>query len=483
MGLVFYSIKITIMKRLFVVLLMLGIAFTSEAQLIYDFNKGEFIKGANSSNGKVSSVKTGSFVTLKIININTFRYRVELEGNSVNYITPIPSELQKVFRLQAESFNDMNLVEALGLINAANDEMKVLKTTTANKLANKATDSNKKLNESMEALTKACEEYVEIAQRVANIKYTLMQLVSLSKQKWSNYQEMNGRLPDLLSEEGMKKDYQHFVKYYAEAHTLYKKAKAAADADKENPEIGKAIEEKRKDIESAQYLFLQDNFLKLIEDVTILQLAMDDKEYFEVQSAPIQVDGDYVAFKIKITPVQINNLAPFEIAREFPVEIPASGGLKVDFSVGPAISFGSNSRSDNYYLESNKAKDSVFVRQRNNNNAISPGLAAMMHFGGRSGKDGRLAGMFGVGAGLQDAGKVNFSLYGGASFVWGKRERIMLSAGISYLLVDRLKTDQFIKDGFYDAKNIKLEDITEKVFKPSFFISISYNLTNRLEIK
>ena len=145
--------------------------------------------------------------------------------------------------------------------------------------------------------------------------------------------------------------------------------------------------------------------------------------------------------------------------------------------------FGKNSRDDIYFAEVSKTDPNIStLRKRANNNSISPGIAAMMHFGPRSGKDFRPALMFGVGAGFQNTSDVNLSLYFGGSLVFGKRERVMLSSGVSYLRVTRLKTEQYIVDQQYPSPT-NIADITEKIFKPSFFLALSYNLTNKLEIK
>ena len=132
--------------------------------------------------------------------------------------------------------------------------------------------------------------------------------------------------------------------------------------------------------------------------------------------------------------------------------------------------------------DANKA-DTVKLKRRDNHNIISPGLAAMMHFYPRSGKNIAWGGLFGVGAGFQSTEDINFSLYTGVSLVMGKRQKIMLSAGFSFLRVERLKDKQFEIDKEYPISKIDLANSTEKVFKSSGFLSISYNITNRIEIK
>ena len=511
------------MKQLLLSVAYVMSAFFTQAQkddpIIYDFSKGAFVQNAayNSAKGKVAPLTYGGFAKFKIININTFRYKVELQGTSVNYMTPIPSELQRVFRLSGENFSDQNLVKALGLTKESATEMEEVEEQTRDvakaagsdaetaalkaiqfsddtvaaddaKAANKIKDAAEKLEKEMQKLVAACEQFVVIAQKVANIKFTRMQLVNLSKQLWKNHGEMLAALPALLTEEQMKANYDLFTVYYAKAYSLYTNALLAAEAADEAKVPGaksyiKAIKQADEKIEEGHDLFYQDNFIKLIEDVVTLQNALENSANFEVKSAPIQVDGDYVGFTFKIAPVQVNSLMPFETAQEFPIEIPARGGLKVDFGVGPAFSFGDNSRDNIYFFEPTSKKDTSVLKQRPNNNTISPGIAATMHVGPRNGTEWRPALMFGVGAGFQTMQDVNLSMYVGASVVCGKRERVMLSAGWSFLRVERLKDKEYTLDKEYLTSSTSIANVTEKVFKSSGFLSISYNLTNKLVIK
>lgn len=454
----------------------------SQSVIIYDFNKGDF-------NKPITPVQTGSFMTLKIKNINTFRYKVEISGLNIDYVTQIPSELQTIFRLpKEESTNTTKTTEGLKEGNEEAEAMKNL-AIIAKKESDDAASSvipaiaatapNKKnLSDAMKELSEACQEYIKIAQKVGDIKFLRAELINLSKHNWENHGELAERLPPPRDRTSMKRDYNTFITSYAKAYSLYSKAKKAANLAKDT-EKEKEIEEAEEKLEESNNKINEDSFLKLIEDIMILQEALQNKKYFEVISAPIQMDGDYMEFIVKITPVQTNDLMPFESEQEFPVLIPAKGGLKVDFSVGPVVSFGNNSKDCNYYFKAATTDTTLQLLQ--NKNSISPSIAAMMHFYRRSGRLGSVGGLFGVGAGLQSVEQINFNLYFGLSAVLGKSEKIMLNSGISYLRVARLKEDQFKVGGSYRPSKVNISDVIEKVFKPSFFLSISYNLTRRVE--
>jgi hypothetical protein len=338
----------------------------------------------------------------------------------------------------------------------------------------------------------ACNDYVRIADKIGEIKFTRTQLINLAKQKWESYSDMSSELPPAISESVMKETYKQFSTYFAKSAALYQKAQTEAAVYKELlDDEGKkgvdayldAIKKASNDLEKGHEYLYEDNFLKLIEDVLVLQDAMDNESYFTVISPPIQMDGDFVFFNIKTTPAKTNDLMPYEFGRTFPVEIPIKGGLKVDFSVGPVFSFGDNARDEKFFFDPVGIDGTqVTLQQRKNNNAISPGIAAMMHFYRRSGKNMSVGGMFGVGAGFQSIEDANLSFYFGPSVVLGKREKLMLNTGVSYLSVERLKNGQNTVGETY-ASSLSLNDVTEKVIKPSFFLGISYNLTNRIEVK
>lgn len=463
----------------------------AQPQVIYDFNKGEFVNNDYVEKGKPKALQTGGFAILKIINVNTFRWKVEIDGRSINYVTPIPSELQTLFRLPDQTQEKKKIEKALNEAPEPVVAMNELAKTVAN--IEDPTAEQADLIKKMKTLVQICNEYLALINKMAEIKFTRIQLINLSKQKWAKHEDMIEKMPTRLSETGMKESYNNFVLYYAKAEAAYKSALAAAKLveGKNTDSVSKAqakgereeIEDANEKIENNYQAISEGDLLKLVEDIMVLQDAMDNPTYFEVTSPPIQMEGDFVEFKIKTTPTRTNDLMPYEFGKTFPVEIPVKGGLKVDFSVGPVISFGSNARDDKYYLEPVPNTNSVTFLQRDNNNAISPGLAAMMHFYKRSGTNAAIGGLFGVGAGFQSVQDANISIYAGASAVLGKREKIMLNMGVSYLSVSRLKNKEFVPGTQYDASKIDIGSITEKVFKPSFFLSISYNLTNKVEVK
>jgi len=492
-------------------------------KLVYDFSKGHFLDNDYIKNGKMLPMPNNSFAVIEVINVNTFRYRVEITGRSVDYVTQIPSELQAIFRQAKTNGNTAEGQEKgetaanmmTGLSNKASSEKNSIKknigqlkskrstikqfttkTTTKNNkkvttqvanpeftgIENEITEEEKKLTqqdkfaEAMEKLADACNEYVEVAKKVASIKFSRTELINLSKQDWPDFQSMQNSMPTELGRDEMRNSFDKFARYYAEAKSFYTNALLLAQSDEDK----KKVENAQKLIEEGYHQITEDNYLKLIDDVYTLQEAMSLAKSFTVTSPPIQIDGDVVSFDIKAVPVKVNDLLNHTAEKIFRVEIPTKGGLKVDFSVGPVFSFGNSAKDDLYFLQPiANNPDSVTLTSRNNNNAVSPGIAAMMYAYPRG---SRLAGCFGVGANVENFDNVKASFYLGVGTVLGKRQKITASLGVSFLRVDRLKDTEY-ETKRYKLSEISLGNVTEKVFKGSFFLSIGYNLSTRTEVK
>ncbi len=255
-------------------------------------------------------------------------------------------------------------------------------------------------------------------------------------------------------------------------------AQAIATEDREKT----ALQTLLTSLKSADNIIKEDDLLTLVNDVDFLKTELLNPNNFVVNAPPVQMDGDLISYDVKITPSVTKTLGPYRNPIEFKFDVPATGGLKVDFSVGPALSFGKNSRDQFYYLESTTNTDSVLLKSRANNNIISPGLAAFLHAYSRGRKFVSTGGVFGIGAGFQNISDVNLSLYFGMTEVIGKTQKFMLSGGISLLRVERIKNDQFQENHKYLTSEIAIADVTEKVFRSSAFLSISYNLTSRTQV-
>lgn len=508
----------------------------------------------------VEPVQFGKFTVFQIDNINKFLYKVEMSGKSFELQTPIPSELQMLFRLSSadlekatkakkaeeaveeiggaippmkETADEVEVATAAASTKvgeaesaledkeeaartaseevqkasssakqAPNDKDRAKAKTTAEQMAKEANkeletarieleeakalvESREELDAVLREIVKQCSEYLELSKIVATeifeLKRIRNKLVTIA-QLDESFGEINGRIPDAgTPSPGIKDNYFRLKELYQKLEALYESAATAAEAGTASKVQKDRIAKSSGKIEKADQLIDEEALLGLLNDVDFLLAELTNKNNFIAVAPPVQMDGDFVNYTVSITPTSTRALAAHRSPMEFRFDVPTRGGLKVDFSVGPVVSFGRGSRDFKYYRELDATGEKFMLKRLDNRNDISPSLAALMHFYPRTGRNAAFGGLFGVGAGFQTISDVNLSLFTGVSYVLGKRQKIMISGGLSYLRLDRLKTDQYSVGGIYEEASVRLEDVTEKVFKASPFLSITYNLTNRVE--
>ncbi len=442
-------------------------------------------------------VQFGKFATFEISNINLFLFKVEISGKSVELQTPVPTELQTLFRLTNTELSKATEIkkaeEGVEAISEAIPPMnKIAKDVEAKKDSVPSTDTTgkgEKLEEfqvTMDELVKKCLAYFELSKTLSKdifeLKQTRFSLINIAKLD-TRYEDIQGKVnPLTIRAETIKTHYLDFKSLYEEVESLYDQAKAESeDLSTINKTQKKQIEKSSNAIEKGYNLINEESLLALLSDVEFLRLELQNPKNFTAVAPPIQMEDDFVTYIVKVTPTLTGSYGPFKSPKSFKFDVPTRGGLKVDFSVGPVVSFGKGSRDFRYYKGTpNPASGDFELMQRDNRNDISPSLAAFMHFYPRSGRPSALGGLLGVGAGFQAISDVNLSLFTGLTSVLGKKQKVMLSGGLSYLRVDRLKRDQYRVGGVYSS-DVSLSDVTEKVFKASPFLSITYNLASRIE--
>lgn len=481
-------------------------------------------------------VPTGSFTILQLNNINKFLYKVEIRGSVFALSTPMPSELQALFGQGAQALSQMTggnkaADEGVNKINGALEKMQGLLESKQLQLTNtqqNLADSSKKLNtlmqkqnnkgvgaqandaaikslqqqvatyqtelynqnemvERMQRLVEACTKYRNLAEKVATsileLKMARSELVMIA-QKDNQVAEIQAAAGKVnVPPASVRTDYMALKALFKEVKALYIAADYYQGQNNGYDRQLRLIKDALGEVSAADELIDSEGLIGLFSDVHFLKQELLNPANFQVTAPPVQMDGDLIRYKISITPTVTGTLQPYRNPTEFMVEVPAKGGTKIDFSVGPYIAMGKNAKGENYYLEEVAGQSTQVLRQRPNNNAISPGVAALMHCYPRTGKYNGLGGAIGVGAGAQDPANVNLSVFAGLSYVWGKMQKLMVSGGLAYLRVDRLKDNQYVVGREYDPGKIVLADVTEKAFRPSLFFSVSYNLSQRLEVK
>ncbi len=456
------------MKKItFLLLLLFSLISTSSAQSIFEFDFSRMINmNYTELQNRIKPVKNGDFMIVKINNINTFLYKVSIEGKQIELQTPIPTELQRLFRIPDNETreDEKKTLEGLGDTKAALLTMEMI--------------NEKKKNILLTNLIKNCAEYVELSEEIAELKFARMELITYAKQNLT-FDEMQENIGGLYipTAHKMRTTYKDFIKYYHIVEVLYEAAQdtvSSADSMK----VVKATEH----IEDGFDKMNEENILSMIEDILVLQTGLENEKNFNVSSPPIQVEGDLVSYKVSITPTRVNSLSSFKNPLSWTIDAPAYGGWKADFSVGPTLSFGKNSKDEKFFFAPTESDTIATFQMRDNQNSINPSLAAMMHFYKRTGQNKAFGFMFGVGAGFQSVNDPSLSIFLGGSAILGKSRKIMISTGLSYLSIDKLKSPEFVVGQSYNPQKINISEVTEKTFRPSLFVSISYSIANRVDV-
>jgi hypothetical protein len=431
-------------------------------------------------------VKNQKFAVFKIKDINKFLYQVTITGVNVKIETEMSNELKLLFRIsdsqQKEITNNDKASKAVEDSNIGLAMMeKLAEVLSKNKAAdNEGNDSkNDKIEQDLKDLIKECNKYIIELDKVKNdlslLKYRKIDLINHAKKdiSFDSMKKVVGSLTTSIP----KDTYEKMESIYTKVLKRYQTAKEDAIGDKMKNTISDAL----KLIKDAYEEIESEEFMNLYRDVTYLEAELTNPANFYIIAPPVQAKDDLINFKVSATPITTNSLAPFTSKTEFSFDIPVKGGVKVDFSVGPTLSFGNGAKDELFYLEESTTSGKSYLRQRDNNNASLPGLAAMMHFYDRGVKETKVGGLFGVGAGFQSIDDVDLSFYLGASVILGKTQKIMINTGLSFLRVDRLKEKQYELGKEYTTQDFVINDVVEKVFKPSFFIGLSYSLAKRVD--
>lgn len=200
-----------------------------------------------------------------------------------------------------------------------------------------------------------------------------------------------------------------------------------------------------------------------------LYRMIDKDNAFTVYTDGQQITDD----ETQITPSLKNNKGI--IVKEFnPVTINAYGGIKVNFSTGYLLTF----RGDNnyaYYSEGSPSKIAGVVKQKSN--SLTNSIGALAHVYRRSAQ-GAAAGLSG-GFSLTNNGNIGFYLGGSGLFL--EKSRLAITAGLSYVKVNVLNTGNLNKventnpqKYTFNSKETKIN--YDSLYKPGFFIGITYNL-------
>lgn len=219
-----------------------------------------------------------------------------------------------------------------------------------------------------------------------------------------------------------------------------------------------------------------DQMLKKVEDmnlssklssVEVYNRELQNDQTFEYVSDPIQGLGDYIEFDVIIKPkTEFKEVFAKNQNRRFKYSEYLRGGIRYDFSVGTVFDF--VNKDESYENRNNTIA-------KTSNNKYYPTLAGIFHVSLRT--SSLCSPGFSLGASLNITEFDINSLFIGPSLLVGKKEKIILTSGMSFR-----KTKQ-LKNGYIDGQQIvgesNIENYLTNNFRLGFFVGISYNLTKK----
>ncbi|MEO7991200.1 MAG: hypothetical protein ABI663_16740, partial [Chryseolinea sp.] len=181
-----------------------------------------------------------------------------------------------------------------------------------------------------------------------------------------------------------------------------------------------------------------------------------------------------INYNVKITPRKgIETLTALE-NRNFNIEVPINGGVKIDFSTGLFVTTNLHDRKYSKTIISSDTSKSTITENKNNSIA-QLSLGALMHVSPRL--SGNFKPGFTFGLGLNSTDLSNAQVFAGASAMFGSTERFIVSSGISLADVDYLSGKYSLNT---PIENSMIDSaLTEKSVRAGWFISFTYNLTNK----
>ncbi len=318
--------------------------------------------------------------------------------------------------------------------------------------------------------------------RLEETKDIKNKLIRISLIDGIKYDEVKEKVDDLLKEYSNLLELNSLLKAFEENYDIVKRVSEVYKLEIINKCKGQGIDDNTfasveallKEADKLNYKVSAYDYNLLFQEINKLYTELLNENNYFVVSDPIQAKEDIINYNLIIKPREGNDPIFASEERDFNVEVPIYGGVKIDFSTG---FFVTNNLYNRKYSISNYLADSSMsiISQDKNNSLAQFSLGALLHVSKRCNKNFKPALTFGLG--LNSTDLTNLQAFLGLSAMLGSSERFIISTGLSLANVDYLK-------GKYSLGNptLNLNDdtpLTEKVIKAGWFISFTYNLTSK----
>lgn len=509
------------MKKLvafLVLLLIITNSAFSQNTVEYDFK--------TKSLDTIKPVKIGENCVFKVNNINKFIYEVKIKSSQSEFNSKPPAILANMLKIEKQETNNVQsavdgvgeqmknsslssiiknlystnqaLYDSIDELNSENNvnSKNLIDTLKAKIIYNDSLINNQKKligNDSIiENINKLIFKRLTTIQskgkilsksfyRLEETKDIKNKLIRISLTDGIKYDEVKEKVDDLSKEYPNLLELNSLLKAFEENYDILKRVSEVYKLEIINKSNGQGIDDNTfasveallKEADKLNYIVSQFGYNALFQEINKLYTELKNENNYFVASDPVQAKVDIINYNLIIHPREGKDPIFVSEKRDFNVEVPIYGGVKIDFSTG---FFVTNNLYDRKYNISRTIDTSMSIISQDKNNCLAQfSVGALMHISPRC--TGYIKPAFAFGLGLNSEDLTKAQVYIGASAIFGSNEQFIFSAGLSLANVDYLKGKYSINTPIINS-NIESE-LTEKAIRAGLFISFSYNLTKK----
>lgn len=216
---------------------------------------------------------------------------------------------------------------------------------------------------------------------------------------------------------------------------------------------------------------------KLIGQIMFLRTMVDPANFTIIyETHSIAENADYIKYSFEFKPTSSNNTFAPASRADLELAFQIHEGAKFDISSGFVLDFGLTDPSFYFDKTADASGAKVYVRKGKDLGNVNPSIAVFLNGYKRTSTNFKLGGALGVGL----SNTARFRLYAGPSVIIGRKERVVVSGGVSIGAISRL-ADGYKEDMELD-NNASLPNEVPTVldhYKPGAYIGIGFNLTGK----
>ena len=454
------------LKILGVAIFTFHIALGQEA-VTYDF-KTKLIK--------IEDAKHGQTVVFKIDSINRFLYEVKITSKQIEFISEPSTMLNKAL-LNTEKLNSSGVEKSVENAKQTSQHVAWIERYTTDRFQSKIDMQFITITEGL--ITSALNvhnhfENLEKSKVLKNRLFALTQTNGLTYDKSiSKTNDLCEKFPFIECPEDLIISFDKAYKHFEKTYILYILNPIVIDKFKDDVTMKSRIDTIYNEVESLKKVSSRDKFEEIFKNINTLYAELRNSDNFRVISNPVQAEKDFLIFDVEITPRNdIPKLVKLE-SRIFSTTVPIKGGFKIDYSTGLFITKGLHHRAYSTNQSPQNNLNSI-ISENKNNSVAQLSIGALMHISPRSTNNIKPGFTFGLGLITSEISNTNVFI--GASAMIGSKEKVIISAGLALANVDYLN-GKYNLNTEYETASLDT-NLTEKVLRASWFVSLTYNLSN-----